>query len=213
MGERADTVSAQVEQLESLMAELGDAYKASNQRVKRLLGYLSDGNVRVTAVKASGIVYQTFLNWMDLSPAFAALVEEAEASALSDCVGIVKKAASPHKVTKRKTVTKDGEVITDEVQETREYDWRAAAWLLERKDPVNWKERKEIDLGSLSNEQLIALWESSSAKAGDDEARTDTDGGPAEPTGTGAQADSDASGVDRVGTPEGSAPAEGVDRV
>ena len=204
-------MSATTDKTDTAINELSNRYKADPKRIKRLLACLADGNVRLTAVKASGIIPDTFYKWLEASPAFAALVEEAEASALSDCVGIVKKAASPHKVTKRKTVTKDGAVISDEVQETREYDWRAAAWLLERKDPANWKERKEIDLSNLTNEQLLALWESATPENGDAAPGPVSDGGAAEPAGPSPSTDDNAIGVDRVGAPESTAPAQGLD--
>lgn len=51
-------------------------------------------------------------------------------------------------------------------------EWRAAAWLLERRRPDDYKLRQALDVTDLKDEQLLRLLERT-AEAGSDQAGTD----------------------------------------
>jgi hypothetical protein len=86
--------------------------KLTPELQKLICTLLQAGNTKKVAAEAAGIAESTFYDWMQTTPAFAAAVEKAEAEAEATLVTRVAKAASN--------------------------SWRAAAWLLERRNPDEW---------------------------------------------------------------------------
>lgn len=102
--------------------------------------YLSTGNTRRDSCALSGISEDALARYLKKAPKgfedFADAIARAEAQAVQRCVTAIQKAANP----------------TDE-----KFDWRAAAWFLERKRPDDWKLKTEVDLSKLDDETLLRL--------------------------------------------------------
>jgi len=133
-------------------------YKRTSEMEDRILTFLRAGNSRNVACQCVGLSSRSMRVWMDNDDEneeledenrFRARVERAEAEALAAAVAAVKRAAVGIQVNKR-TVKRYKDKLTGAmVEETTESteilsDWRAGAWLLERKDPENWKERRDV---------------------------------------------------------------------
>jgi hypothetical protein len=100
---------------------------ADAQKRAGVLKMLRAGNSRVDTARLIGFSGQTLLNEMERDAAFASQVEQAEAIGKSVLIATVNEAA------------------------TKEKDWKAAAWLLERK---YWQEYARRDPKSISPEEL-----------------------------------------------------------
>lgn len=110
---------------------------------KAICEALRAGNTRTAAGAYAGISHQTFTNWFKGNEDFADAVLKAEADAEVRNVAIIQTAA----------------------KET----WTAAAWWLERRKPENWRQKKDLNVRTLSDADLIRLLEAD-ASAGSDEA-------------------------------------------
>ncbi len=93
------------------------------------------------AAEAAGIAYNTFNDWMKAGEAAHTgakralydAVQKANASARLILLLRVQEAGKPHEVMTTRTITNaDGSTRT-ETTTTVEFDWRAAAWILERR--------------------------------------------------------------------------------
>ncbi len=105
------------------------------ERQERILQALRAGATRTAAATFAGAGRRTLYSWMD-DAAFAAAVERAEASFLVAAAGNIYRAGHEAEVT---TTTKPDGTIT----ERRRGDWRALAWLLERRHPDDYGEPKQ----------------------------------------------------------------------
>ena len=92
--------------------------KYNPKTVKAITDALKEGNTRRTAFRLVGIGESTFYDRLVEHPEFKLAVEEAEAKALSEAVSCLKRAA-----------------LTD---------WKAAAWVLERREP-EWQKIEKVD--------------------------------------------------------------------
>lgn len=103
------------------------------EREKKILRLLRAGNQLNTAAMASGVLPSTVEEWARADPAFAEKLMVAQAQAEIKCLELVMGHA--------------------------EKKWEAAAYVLERRYPSNWKQRTtlEIDIGRLSNDDLMQL--------------------------------------------------------
>jgi len=116
----------------SKLEEFSDGEKAT------LLKLLRVGNFRVTACAAVGITQQTLRNWQERARAgeekfaeFMDEVERAEAQAEIDTVNVIAMCARGEL-----PKDKDGNVIPKDVRTFR--DWKAAAFILERRGARRW---------------------------------------------------------------------------
>lgn len=98
-----------------------------NQKTKeKIVEAIRDGNTNLIAAKLAGISESTFYNWINKGResekgVYRQLVDEieqAEAEAIAQAVGEVKKAMKE--------------------------DWKAAGWYLERRDPANWGRKDRV---------------------------------------------------------------------
>jgi hypothetical protein len=94
--------------------------KRTPDRVAAILQTLHAGHTRKVATAAGGICEETFRRWVAADPQLQQQVVQAEAGAEHSLVECIKRA---------------GEV-----------DWRAAAWLLERRNPAAWSIRYQQEL-------------------------------------------------------------------
>ena len=94
--------------------------KRTTDRVVAILEALHAGHTRKVATAAGGICEETFRRWVAADPHLQQQVVQAEAVAEHSLVECIKRA---------------GKV-----------DWRAAAWLLERRNPSAWSIRYQQEL-------------------------------------------------------------------
>jgi hypothetical protein len=115
--------------------------KYSIERVNLIIEAIKGGHGRVKAVNSGGISYETFNVWMKEKPEFSELVKKAENEGLQllreTCLdAIIQAATNNHKPI-----------------------WQAAAWILERKFPAEFRQRYGVDTENrkeLSTKDIIA---------------------------------------------------------
>lgn len=141
---------------------MGRPSKLTPERVERIDQALRAGAPVDVAASRGGIHPATFYDWAARGAAALEIVDhdldavlEAERpyAEFSDTVtrarhdwelgrlAQIQQAATgrPYKITTTKQVLRDGEIVTlTETREGVEYDWRADAWLLERRNPQTY---------------------------------------------------------------------------
>lgn len=123
----------------------------SEEVVEKITSALEAGNTRKAASQFGGISDDTFGRWLKRYADFAAAVARAEARWEVRCVSLIQKAASEREVVVKKIKTLPGGVTIEEVRISREIDWQAAAWLLERRRPEDWQRRDKVDVDASMN--------------------------------------------------------------
>lgn len=144
---------------------------------KRLLTALRTGNTRDTSARYAGISVTTLQEWLrrgrdpeytrggklkageERYVEFVEAVTRAEAECEANYVGVILKAATERDVTETTLIEEDRVVGTGDkakvvklVKKTtttrKEYDWRPAAWYLERRRADAYGRRDKLALGS-----------------------------------------------------------------
>ena len=92
--------------------------KRTDERVERILEALSSGQTRRIAAAFGGVSDDTLRRWIQADTELSLRVSAAESQAQIALVACIRNAA--------------------------DHDWRAAAWLLERRDPANWSLRQQL---------------------------------------------------------------------
>lgn len=131
--------------------------KLTPQVHERIVNAISKGNYIETAAALAGIDKTTLYDWLRTGAdeearvngssrlrvrkeeaiyvEFSHAVAQALAESEDHDLGIIAKAADDHEVIKyRQSITKDGDVY-ELKEQSWEFDWKAAAWRLERKFP------------------------------------------------------------------------------
>jgi len=127
------------------------------------------GNYLETAAACAGIHKDTFYNWIikganapegNRYHNFSDAVQKALAESESAAIAAIRQAGEPHEITKLRIITKplfqDSQPVFDNdgqqafsietVSEvTQESDWRALAWLLERRFSKRWGRRDYLE--------------------------------------------------------------------
>jgi hypothetical protein len=93
---------------------------------ERICQLIRAGNTHEIAAEATGVSARAFYNWKSTKPAFREAIERAEADAEAILVARISKAAAAG-------------------------SWRAATWLLERRNPERWA-RTRPDMPEESDE-------------------------------------------------------------
>lgn len=109
-------------------------------RRARFLGALRAGLTRTNAAAAAGISTDTYQRAMAEDAAFAADIEQAEMEAEAFAAGRIRKAMTEAEVTD----VYDGR--GNLIRTITKYDWKAAAWWLERRRPADWKPTAQTDV-------------------------------------------------------------------
>jgi hypothetical protein len=112
------------------------ALKKSPQRIGIIVAALKAGNSRATAAKLAGISRSRLYYWLQHDAAFKQAVRLAEAE--REAKDIV------------------------QITEAGKLDWRAIAWLLERRNRADWGRKEDVtlnlrDLQNLTDAQLLEL--------------------------------------------------------
>ena len=100
----------------------GRKTKKTPERVERLLSNLREGLSQAASISQAGIAKTTFYNWLKEDEQFKADVESAEDFAEAVQIAQIKAL---------------GEA---------KMDWRAYAWLLERRFPDRWSAKRETEV-------------------------------------------------------------------
>lgn len=100
----------------------------------RICQLLRAGNTHEVAAEAAGISLSSFYNWKRDKPKFAEAIERAEAEAEAVLVARVSQAA-------------------------RNGSWRAATWLLERRNPEQWAPVRERTGHERASSGAVSLYE------------------------------------------------------
>ena len=113
--------------------------KRTDERVERILEALSSGQTRRIAAACGGVSDDTLRRWIQTDPELSLRVSAAESQAEMALVTCIRNAAG--------------------------HDWRAAAWLLERRDPANWSLRHHLAVHATTQEprEIIVTWENQAA--------------------------------------------------
>lgn len=110
--------------------EIGRPTKKTEQRVEALLQSLRAGASRQRAAALAGIHRDTLYEWMKQDPAFSDAIEKAEAFAESRFLARVATAAENEK------------------------SWQAAAWILERRFPNEWRRREGVEVSGTEGKAI-----------------------------------------------------------
>ena len=137
--------------------------KLTSARQARIVEAIKEGQWLDTAARIGGISPSTFFAWMQKGEqassgafrAFFETVEEAKCHAEALAVGLIEQAARglPYK-TIRTVTGEDGSVTTTEGVTQ---DWRAAAWLLERRYPDRYSPRQKLEHSGEINCGVLAV--------------------------------------------------------
>ena len=100
----------------------GRKSKKTPERIERLLSNLREGLSQAASISQAGIAKTTFYNWLKTDEQFKADVEAAEDFAEAVQIAQIKSL---------------GEA---------KLDWRAYAWLLERRFPDRWSAKRETEV-------------------------------------------------------------------
>jgi hypothetical protein len=107
--------------------------KRTDERVERILEALSSGQTRRIAAACGGVSDDTLRRWIQTDPELSLRVSAAESQAEMALVTCIRNAAG--------------------------HDWRAAAWLLERRDPANWSLRQQLAVHATTQEPMKVIVE------------------------------------------------------
>ncbi|CAB4199230.1 hypothetical protein UFOVP1336_21 [uncultured Caudovirales phage] len=110
--------------------EIGRPSKKTEQRVEALLQSLRAGASRQRAAALAGIHRDTLYEWMKQDPAFSDAIEKAEAFAEFRFLARVATAAE------------------------NERSWQAAAWILERRFPNEWRRREGVEISGAEGKAI-----------------------------------------------------------
>lgn len=156
----------------------GRPSKLTPDTQRRICEAIEKGLTYAAACALAGISYETFRAWMDDASknadsefsAFSVAVEHANARAKELLIERVQAAANLHDVVTVKRVMNVGEdgetLVKEETHTSREWDWRAASWILERRFKSEYG--ASLELGKLSDAELLnAIAEGLSNLSGD----------------------------------------------
>jgi hypothetical protein len=107
--------------------------KRTDERVERILDALSNGQTRRVAAACGGVSDDTLRRWIQADTELSLRVSAAESQAQIALVACIRNAA--------------------------DHDWRAAAWLLERRDPANWSLRQQLAVHATTQEPMKVIVE------------------------------------------------------
>ena len=107
--------------------------KRTDERVERILDALSNGQTRRVAAACGGVSDDTLRRWIIADTQLSMRVSAAESQAEMALVTCIRNAAG--------------------------HDWRAAAWLLERRDPANWSLRQQLAVHATTQEPMKVIVE------------------------------------------------------
>ena len=120
--------------IKSKRKKLGRPTKMTKRVLERLLTSIVNGNYYEIACKTAGISYATFRSWITQAEEMLILKEKGEKGWKQDYLNFLE-------------VVHEAEALAEEIMVSKvqaaaaDGDWRAGAWLLERRHPERWQKR------------------------------------------------------------------------
>lgn len=161
----------------------GRKSKYSQARHGTIVEALRAGNFNEAACQAAGIDGSTFYRWLERGEegeepyaTFRADVEDAQCEAEMRAVSGVERAADGlEETTVEEAWEKNKEgllvLVSKKSKRTTSYDWRAAAWLLERRNAARWASRQRLAVDHSGEiKQTVIIHDGPAPHAEDDEA-------------------------------------------
>ncbi len=105
----------------------GRQSKLTPERQERIVALIAAGNYGVTACRAAGIAYQTYLNWLERGR------QETEGPYVNFLAAITRAEADAE------------QRLVEQIAAAVPTDWRAGAHLLERRYPDRWGRKERVE--------------------------------------------------------------------
>jgi hypothetical protein len=123
-------------EIEIITPRVDHRERAKRDIQEKIVGLIRHGVTRRSAAMAGGIDKATFYRWMKADATFATQVEVAEAESVA---------------------LMEAQLYAQSAKATE--DWRAKIEWLKRRNRDDWDEKRPIDLSTLSDEQIIRIFQ------------------------------------------------------
>ncbi len=154
---------------------MGRSTKLTEQLQTRIIEALRSGMTEESAARTAGISPASYWAWKRRAEEALAAGDESESEqkyiAFRDAVArawdeahlvlaaSVRQAGVPHDVTTTTEVHRPDGRIEVTTKTVREHDWRAAAWILERRHPQEWAKVQQVELTGADGGPLLVAAE------------------------------------------------------
>lgn len=137
----------------------GRPSKLTDETVKKLMEAIIDGNTYEAACNYAGISYSVFADWVRKGEEYTKMLEGGQKGIRWEFINFLKE------LNRAKA---EAEVnLVKKIKEAGDKDWRANAFLLERRNPEQWA--KKVFLNEESNREIKIIFEDEDADNNEEE--------------------------------------------